>query len=90
MGGGGGGGVGRAAGFSLCSQNIYGLCFDVEEETTASNDWIFFDFEPFWGHIFMKALNNQFCDPPLPSPFTKMNNKYFFYKQKNLQTCDRF
>ena len=35
---GGGGGVGRAAGFSLCSQNIYGLCFDAEEETTASND----------------------------------------------------
>ena len=29
---------GEAMGCSLCSQNVSGLCLDVEEETAASND----------------------------------------------------
>ena len=67
---------------SLPSQNVSGLWLDVEEETTASNDWIGCNFKPFRGHTFMTVTkNDQFCDPPMPCvplpSCPKINNRSF-------------
>ena len=55
-----------------CSQNVSGWYLNVEEETTASNDWIGCNLKPFRDHTFMMATKDeQFCDPlyPVPHPF---------------------
>ena len=56
----------------LCSQNVSGWYLNVEEETTASNDWIGCNLKPFRDRTFMMATKDeQFCDPlyPVPHPF---------------------
>ena len=51
-------------GFSS-THNASGLWHDVEEETTASSDWIGCNFKPFRGHTFVAVTkNDQSCDPP--------------------------
>ena len=65
-------------GFFPFSQNVSGL-LDVEEETTAANNWVGCNFKPFRDHIFLTLTEtDQFCNPP-PSPSTKMNNRSFVF-----------
>ena len=40
-------------------------------------------------HLSRPQKNDQICDPPPRQP-TKTNNRSFFKKQKNLQTCNTF
>ena len=56
-------GVVDAGGCFLCGQNVSDVWVDVEEETTASNDWIGCNVKPFRIYSFMTATkNDQFCD----------------------------
>ena len=46
-------GDGGAGGCCLRNQNVSGLWLNVEEETSASNDWIGCTFKPFKGHTYI-------------------------------------
>ena len=52
-------GVVDAGGCFLCGQNVSDVWVDVEEETTASNDWIGCNVKPFRIYSFMTATKND-------------------------------
>ena len=60
--------MGKGAGcYSLCSQNVFGLLIDVEQETVVANDWIGCNFKPFRGYTLTATKCDQFGDFPTPS-----------------------